>query len=206
MTATISHIPLIEVDRVRHVYTVNGVVKPSVTQVLKSVGIADFSDIPSDRSEAGMARGTAVHKACQLAVDGDLDWDTLDETVFPYASAFWKWKESTGFQPALCEYVAYHHLYDYCGTLDYDGTFPDGTKAVLDLKTGEGKVEDWVGIQLAAYANMLLAPYSYRRIALRLSGEGIYRTREFPIGEFRNDLNLFLSGLNICRWKAARRT
>src|SRR5690348_16409857 len=78
-----------------HVYTVNGIVVPSVTQILEP--LVDFSKIPAAVLEYAKLRGEAVHLACELYDQNDLDIDNLDTVIVPYLEAWIKFKADTGF-------------------------------------------------------------------------------------------------------------
>ena len=58
-------------DEVAHAYFLDGKQLPSVTQLLKFVVSFDF--VPPDVLEAKRQLGVAVHKACELLDEDDLD-------------------------------------------------------------------------------------------------------------------------------------
>jgi hypothetical protein len=62
---------MLELNRETHTYTPN---LPSVTTILKSVGLIDASFYTIE----GRERGSAVHLACEYFDQGDLDEDTLE--------------------------------------------------------------------------------------------------------------------------------
>jgi hypothetical protein len=174
---------------------------PSVTQVLKDVRMADFDAIPEEAGEYAMERGSALHLACQYYDIETLDEDAIDETWAQYLAAWKKFRKETGFEPAMIEHSFYHPL-GFCGTLDRTGRFPNNTKAILDIKTGEGEIKKWVGAQLSAYAfGALQSPMTFRRIAVRLSRTGEYKIKEFPIAQMMTDWNGFQCGLGAYNWK-----
>src|SRR5690606_20318453 len=78
-----------------HEYRHRGVVVPSVTQILGS--LVDMSAIPQDKLEYARARGQAVHLACELYDQDDLDMASLDEVIVPYLEAWIKFKKEAGF-------------------------------------------------------------------------------------------------------------
>lgn len=170
-------------DEQSHIYRINGVEIPSVTQILKNAGIIDSTFY----TEESRLRGTAVHLATQYLDEGNLDWSSLDETLIPYVQAYKKFKDESGFSPDLIEERIYRKAthdrpicLDYAGTLDRAGTFVildhDSDYGIVDIKTGS--VPEWAGIQLAAYALGLL-PKTPRRFALLLKKNGKYKLQEF---------------------------
>lgn len=192
----------ISIERIEpgHLYKVNGIIRPSVTQVMRDVRIIDYDVVPTEVGEIAMERGTIVHQACELFDREELDEDSIDPVVRPYIDAYMEWKGKTGFTCSFIEHMFYHEL-GYCGTMDRTGDFPDNTKAVLDLKTGEALVKRPVGVQLAAYAAKLGAPLTYRRIALRLSRKGKFQATEFAPKTYFEDWAAFQSALNVYNWK-----
>ena len=68
-----------------HLYTLDGIAIPSVTQVLP--------DNPHNKDDYSMNRGTLVHKTIYLYNIGDLDEDTLDEQLKPYLEAYNKFRK-----------------------------------------------------------------------------------------------------------------
>jgi hypothetical protein len=87
-------------EPIRHVYTLDGDPLPSVTQVLQSAGIIDFSGIPAPILLAARDRGAAVHKACHYYNDDDLDVDLFAAEYpdyWPYLSAWIAFRRESGF-------------------------------------------------------------------------------------------------------------
>jgi hypothetical protein len=68
----------LEFDAATHTYRLDGELVPSVTTVLKSVGLVEYSHIPQDVLQAAAHRGTAVHYALELLDRGELDYESLD--------------------------------------------------------------------------------------------------------------------------------
>ena len=157
-----------------HVYTVDGVVRPSVTQILRDMGFIDYDAVPIDCRNKGLRRGEAVHLACQF-IDEEEEGDEIDipEWLDPYVNAYKHFTTETGFKVLMCETAMYHAEMGYCGMLDRAGVFPSGQQAVLDIKTGA--VQDWVRLQTVGYSEMI-RPRRYRqRCALELKPTGKYR-------------------------------
>lgn len=135
-----------------HVYTLDDVVLPSVTGVLKASGLVNFDDIPPSILEAARARGTTVHQAIHYFNEHDLN--VLDFTRdFPgYAGYLEGWIRLMGsgrLKTAFCEHRVASRTYGVAGTIDWLGTF-DGRGAILDFATGdpEDAAKD---LQTAAY-------------------------------------------------------
>jgi hypothetical protein len=194
----------LEFDAATHTYRLDGELVPSVTTVLKSVGLVEYSHIPQDVLQAAAHRGTAVHTALEYLDRGELDWTSLDPTIKPYVVAYERFLEDSSFIPAHIEYRVFNGLHRYAGTLDrtgYLGNFGNSL-TVLDFKTG--LVLPGHAIQLAAYANCLVMPRRFRRIALQLCGDGTYRVHEYPLGTMSRDIDLFLAALACHNFKTLK--
>lgn len=210
MTSTIitpSTSGLVDFDEGKHEYSINGKIYTSVTQVLKDTKIADFDYIPRESAEYSMDVGSKVHKATQLHDEGDLDLETLDSVLVPDVTAYKEYIEGVKCEPELIEYRFVNLLYGFAGTLDRTMLYPPctrypfPTKAVLDIKKTKGVIKGWVGIQMAAYVMSLKSPLTYRRIALRLTGDGKAQHREFPQSTLMRDWNGFLAALTVFNLK-----
>jgi hypothetical protein len=191
----------LEFDAATHTYRLDGELVPSVTTVLKSVGLVEYSHIPQDVLQAAAHRGTAVHYALELLDRGELDYESLDPSIEFYVKAYGRFCAESGFIPAHIEYRVFHGLHRYAGTLDRTGVL-DGALTVLDFKTG--LVLPGHAVQLAAYANCLVMPRRFRRIALQLCGDGTYRVHEYPLGTMSRDIDLFLAALACHNFKTLK--
>lgn len=80
----------IEFNQEKHEYTVDGKIVPSVTQVLKTNGLApDYSHIPPSTLEKAAERGTLIHKAIEMHVKhGDIYQEELREMVLAYCAKY----------------------------------------------------------------------------------------------------------------------
>jgi hypothetical protein len=87
-----------------HSYEVDGIVVPSVTQVLSLTGIDDVSGIPLHYLQRAAGIGTAVHQACELLDEDDLDLESLDPLIQGYVLGYQRFREETGFAVDLVEH------------------------------------------------------------------------------------------------------
>ena len=187
-------------DPLSHLYTMNGMAMPSVTQVLKGTGLVDYSMIPQPVLIEAAARGRAVHEAIRLAADDELDEGTVAPAHQPYLDAYQKFVRETHWQPALVEHRMWDAQRGYAGTLDQTGMFTQAKSlTLLDIKTGP--VVPGHSLQLAAYAALMGEHRRYRRIILELRGNGIYKLVEFPPANFETDLRVFYSALSCVHWQ-----
>ena len=120
-----------------HIYTFGGMVVPSITQILTAEGFVDTSHY----DEWSRDKGSMVHLACHYELTGELDYDTVDNEIVPYLTAFSKFIRESGFKVERSEVPAINKTYGYAGTPDLIGCFPKPTAArrvVLELNK-EGK-------------------------------------------------------------------
>lgn len=185
-------------DPENHVYTLNGRVVPSVTQCLAE--LEDYSKVPTDVLHAKAQLGTAVHAACELWLNGDLDEeDGLHPKVQPYFTQFQRWMKHYRFDPALVEQRVYSPTYGYAGTLDLFGKL-DGRNVLIDIKTASQFMGTF-GPQTAAYAQALREDRKVeteRRYCLKLSPKG-FELREYK--DYSSDIDVFFAALTIKKWK-----
>ncbi len=180
-----------------HVYTRNGVKLPGVSEVLRP--LVNFDRVPPALLRFACDRGSAVHKAVELwHSPGGLDLATLDDEVRPRFDAYLKFLEFSKFTPQLSEHIVHHTGLGYAGKLDLFGNFPDGTTALIDIKTG--CIEAVAGYQTAAYLGALVCEFPMtvmaRRYALWL---GVNEYKLVPFTSAR-DWAMFQSHLVV--WKS----
>lgn len=192
--------PAFTFDPVRHIYKCGDRIIPSVTQVLQSAGLINNAFGSELENEAAMERGTAVHLACQLDDENDLDESTLDPALNGYLEAWRRCKKEIGFRIDHIEKRSLHISRTYAGTVDrvvYFGPAAYDCGAIVDLKTGI--IQPWTALQLAAYSELFAGVY--RRIAVQLNDDGSYRMEEYPIAERRRDYGVFQGALAVHNWR-----
>lgn len=183
----------------RHEYTVDGQRVPSVTQVLGS--LYDFSHVPPAVLAAKGELGTAVHIACELDDDADLDEASVSDAVRPYLDGYRLFKQHKLTRVTATEQIVSHRL-GYAGKFDLLTEFDDA-RWLIDWKTPL-VISPAVALQTAAYVAALppeLAPpagMKLKRAALQLKNDGTYKLHEFSDP---NDFAVFVSFLNVHTWK-----
>ena len=183
-------------DRSTHTFTVAGVRKMSITQVLAEAGIVDFSFVEEQKRIYAMNRGKSVHWMLQLEDEGGLSYRSVPKALRGYRKAWNTWKSLTGFSPSLIEKPMASQL-GFCGIPDRYGRFPVGSYGVVEIKTGA--VANWTRLQLAAQCVLIQPNISLartiRRIGLSLFADGTYKVREFALSEFDTDIAKFIEAL-----------
>lgn len=191
------YIPTLTFEKDTHTYRLDGVVVPSVTQILKEFGLVDFSGIDPDVLKKAADRGTYVHKCCELIFHNDLDIDAIDPEAVPYVQAFQKFLAEQcghdGFKIIEMEKAIFHPFLRYAGTLDI---LAERFKEpwIIDIKTGAPQIS--YALQTAAYENCF--PAVHKRACLYLSRDGKYRLHPYTDG---NDVRIWQSCVSLYWWK-----
>ncbi|MCP4178066.1 MAG: hypothetical protein GY756_09885 [bacterium] len=181
----------------KHEYRNGGKVYPSVTHILQSVGLIDFSNIPPQVLELAMTRGIAVHKALELWDNQNLNMETLSEDIMPYVSA---WTKFLGlYKPKMLkiEEFVFSMKYQYAGTPDRVAII-DGKLTILDIKstfTAGGTL----GLQTAGYTHAfeeMSKKKIIQRMGVLLNNKGDFR---IEICKNRSDTREFLGYLHQYR-------
>jgi len=179
-------------DESTHTYTLDGVSVPSVTTILKDLGL--MPTYPPD--PIYRARGLAVHRATELYDLGRLG--KVDERIEGYVQAWIGFLAATQFSPTLSEYRTACPTFRYAGTVDRYGVI-QGKAAVVDIKTGAPA--EAAALQTAGYARLLTSEHYPvdRRMTVQLSGDGTYRVKEYE--DHAGDDRRFLYALNLSHWR-----
>lgn len=193
---------VLQFDPVAHAYTIAGVRVPSVTQVLKP--LYNFDGIPPGVLQAKAALGTAVHRACELLDNDDLDEesDAGRAALAPlagYLAGYKRFKSDKKLKILHNEQRLFHPVHRYAGTIDRSYAM-EGHIWDVDLKSTVS-MSPIVGIQTAAYTEMFRAAgrtQPARRGALQLFPDGNYKLHEFTDP---SDFPVFLSLLTVQRFK-----
>ncbi len=193
----------IEFEPSTHTYTVDGVIKPSVTQVLEACGIIDYRQIPYETREMALTRGRRVHTLTQYFDEGDLDESAVHPSLEGYLIGWQRFREQHEIGRLPITHLEHRgaHVAGYAGTVDR--VF--GGKVLADIKTGAAPW--WVRIQLASYTEMLYASGTevQQRICVELPGNGTFRVLTIPRLHQRADFNSFMAALRVFQEKQLKR-
>lgn len=194
--------PSLLFDESTHRYTLDGSVIPSVTQVLKP--LYNFDGIPREVLTAKAALGTAIHRACELLDNDDLDEESEagKAALVPitgYLNGYKKFKSDRRLLVVANEQRLFHPVHRYAGTIDRCYAM-SGDLWDVDLKSTVS-MSPIVGLQTAAYSEMFRAngrKLPARRGALQLFPDGNYKLHEFHDA---SDFPTFISMLTVHRFK-----
>lgn len=194
---------LIDFDPISHKYTRDGIVIPSVTQVIDPL-VSFYA--PAEVLEAARIRGSIVHSLTEgidmglMAVQDAYD-DAEKCDLLGYVKAWEKFKQDTGAYPFVIEERVFSLLYGYAGTLDRICKFVTSSDIwLVDIKTGILMPEH--ALQTAAYeqayreANPL--PKITHRMCVQLKSDGTYTTKTH---KSKTDLGAFLAALTLRTWR-----
>lgn len=202
-------------DAAAHEYRMpDGRLVPSVTQILKAVGVAvDFEGLASigrrvaDAIDLKREIGHTLHQDAHAFDDDDLNWSTVDPRVEPYLRAWAAFRENTRLMPVTRERRVLHAALGYAGTLDGIFVAPNGRRVLVDLKTGD-PWDAGAHLQTAAYAAGYLCEHPSERIderwAVRLTPEHGVPYRIVPFTDWR-DFSKFQACLTVYHEQATRR-
>ncbi len=183
--------PKIEFKEAQHLYYVNGVHYPSVTQVIADAGLygnaSYFTDYHRDR-------GSFMHKIIQYHLEGELDEATIDPALQGYFEAWKKFETESSYVSESCEVTKVNEIHRFAGTIDHIGHM-NGHYCLMDVKTGP--IYPATAIQTGGYA-ILMKSHGVKRFGLQLTKEGKYKLTEFKDW---HDSNVFLSALSLYYWK-----
>lgn len=166
--------PTLTFNEEKHEYAVDGFPVLGVSRILHAAGLIDSTWV----REEGLKRGSFIHSAVELHLQGKLDEADLDPRLKGYVDAFKKAQAELLFEvvngsdgvPCI-ERRVFHPTLGYAGTVDMVVRRGDAPPIVVDLKSGEP--DDWHGWQLALYA--LTFTDRVQRANLYVRADGTYR-------------------------------
>lgn len=165
-------------DEVEHVYRVNGIVMPSVTQIMRPLKDTEYHDVPESVMRVAADRGTKVH----VAIDDYYTFgiEDIDPRYDGFFRAFLDWNDAVKPEPLATEQVLYHPHLRYCGTADLVAKIGDEV-VLADYKTTATVSDMLVRVQLQAYESALrehgVSVTQKRIIQIR---DGMYKEYIYP--------------------------
>lgn len=176
-------------DKEHHEYSVDGVMWPSPTQLLKEFSIVDDRWFREEHRE----RGHAVHAMTHYYDDGDLNLATLDPGLLPYLEAWRKFIVDTNYKPLLPmrELPMISQLHHFGCTPDSVANIFDGELAVVEIKSGainEYAVRLQTAAQALAVSEMLpIEKEVSLKVCVQLQKNGLYSMLHWPVNTIDAD-------------------
>lgn len=185
-----------------HRYTLDGMLIPSVTQVMEPH--LPYAGLPKDVREAALLRGTLVHVLTEhydaRTFDSEMRALAKEAGLDGYIHAWGTYLNEHKVTILASEQRVYHTKYRYCGTLDriVEEAFTPGIAELVDIKTGE--LSPFYAWQTAAYCAAvseggITIP---RRACVQLKADGTYRHHLYTAPE---DWPAFLGALKVAEWR-----
>jgi hypothetical protein len=154
-----------------HRYQLDGHPIPGVTEIISDVLGPEYQAYDAHIVRAAQ-RGTAVHLACQLDDEGDLEETSVDPVVLPYLSAWRAFRAESGWVTESAEIQIANPVHWYAGTIDRIGR-RNGKRTILDIKTSALASPRW-RIQLAAYTGLRSDLIECERLVVQIADNGRY--------------------------------
>ena len=175
-----------------HTYCIDGVIVPSVTQILAEAGLID------DRwyTEESQLRGRTVHIITALHDRGELDKSAVSPDYVGYLLAWQRFRTDTQCEILSIEERVCNSAYRYAGTTDRRLLWRNGPVYIADIKTGVP--EWWHKFQTAGYWMCDGITASSRR-AIYLFADGTHRIREHT--DHAYDTDVFRAALTLANAK-----
>ena len=140
---------MIEFNKDKHEYKVDGVVLPSVSQIMQPLSQQYYSKIPEKIMEQARNRGSKVHEA----IDDYITFGIFNEEYKLYVQQFVLFMQNQGWTIVGNELMFTNN--EYCGTLDLLMVDENGDYHVVDIKVTSKINQKLLEVQLYAYKNLV---------------------------------------------------
>lgn len=180
----------------------------SVTRILRAVGMTPaFAGVPTAIMDAAKARGTAVHLACQLDDENDLDESSLDDGTRAYLHQYRTWKVFNKSQLIWWEKRLHHPRMPYNGQPDLFH-WVSAARTLTDFKTSEDE-DPCTVIQLAAYRELINECWCPGNetgpvqsvMSLHLRKDSLPRVHVYTEAELRDAWHDFVGALRVYEFR-----
>lgn len=201
-------------DETRHIYRLDGQVLPGVTSVLNVIHkpeltawIGRLGTTEANRQrDAAAGHGTTVHAACEAIANAWVecgDPPSIAPELTVYTDRFRSWLDANVHRVIAAEPRVASRVHGVAGSIDLVAEMLDGSRAIIDLKTGS-TVPDTTPLQTSAYGRLLFEQegiQTTRRIAIHLprKSPGELSVIEYPAETEPEDWRVFLCCLIVWR-------
>lgn len=136
-------------DKENHKYYVDGVEKPSVTDIIAPVSFQRLNAINESILRQASQRGSICHELFeQYFTVGEINPDDVPPECVPYVQQFLLWAKTYRPKPIYCEKTIFFD--SFCGTIDLICEI-DGETCIVDYKTTSAIDKKSLSVQLAGY-------------------------------------------------------
>ena len=182
MTATTVKIPeLTELtfEEGHHIYRLNGVEIPSVSELMKPLKDTCYAGVGAKTLENAANKGTSVHNSIENWIKFGIE-DVPAEHRGSF-DGFREWWDRYQPEVLASEMKIYHKLLQYGGTIDLLCII-DGLVTLVDFKTTYRLIEMSCGVQLEAYSQALASHGVTvgKKHILHMKKDGKWDFPEFP--------------------------
>lgn len=139
-------------DEETHKYYVDGVEKPSVTEIANPISFERLDALQKSMLERARMRGTRCHElAEEYLLLGELDVEEIETEFIPYIQQFVLWVKTYRPKVIYTEKILYGK--DFCGTLDLVCEI-DGKIINVDYKFTSSIDKKSLSVQLEGYSRL----------------------------------------------------
>jgi hypothetical protein len=170
----------LQFEEEKHVYMRNGIVLPSVTEILSP--FVNFDSVPTLALELAQERGTEIHFAIEKYINMRYD-SVLKDEYQGYYEQFKLFADKYGITQdnAVCEVMGFNSVFNFAGTMDI--IYKKGNDFYLiDIKTSSVASPKVWALQLSGY-EMIAREHGIDfkdRFVLQLGKES-YKMHQMPI-------------------------
>ena len=185
-------------DDQKHQYKSDGLIIPSVTQVIRESGLVNLDWIDKELLEIKADLGKKVHSTTELYDNGTIDLDELHPILKAYLDGWIKFRKDYNFIPTEIELQLSHKLYKYAGRIDRVGLIGKDL-SLIDIKSGTQQKTNAIqtaGYELLYNQEKKKTEQIKKRFIVYLSETG-YKVEEH---KNVNDKNIFLAALTITNY------
>ena len=170
----------IKFNEEKHQYEVNGVVVPSVSDIISPLNYA-LSKVNKKTLEESQILGTEVHTAIDVYLSSGIM--LVNEKVKPYFNAFIKFYDDFikgKYEVVATEYRFYNPILNYCGTIDLLLKDKEWNYVIVDFKTTSSIHIKPVENQLTGYRLGIMSENKVvkKTYACRLCNDESYELKE----------------------------
>lgn len=191
---------MITLDHKTHLYTLDGINIPSLSEILKAAGISNYDGVPDSVLERKKIIGRAVHYACELSDKSTLDDSSVKPLIRPYLDAWVDFvkKEDVEFK-YIEESIASRKLW-FATTPDRIGRFRD-KPTDFEIKTTATilpSAEIQTMAHIIAYNETYPKDRITDRLVVQLKPDGTYKPHYCTD---KTDRATFLAALTMYSWQ-----